>query len=93
MIPHPLSTIQLPRMLRGCIYAARCCALFGAADDIRSQSKSAVCAGLGMSAVGCARMVDATPITVADLPLCGAFSPKQRLRIWTGQFAIFSWFI
>ena len=69
-ISQPLSTIQLPRMLRACTYAARCCALFGAANDTRSNSKSAVCAGLDMNPAGCTRMADATPIVVADFALC-----------------------
>ena len=56
MIPQPLSTIQLPRMLHVCIYAVLLCAFFGAADDTRAQSKSDVCAALDMSTADCNRI-------------------------------------
>ena len=90
MIPQPLSTIQLPRLLHACIYAALLCAFFGVSDDNRSKSKSAVCAGLDMNPAGCARMADTSPIATVDLPLCGVLSSQQHLRIWTGdlQFSI-----
>ena len=53
MIPHTLPTIQLPRMLRGCIYAAFLCALFGVVADTLSQSKSDVCSALDLSVPEC----------------------------------------
>ena len=58
MISHPLSKIQLPRMLRGCIYVALLCASFGAADGTRAQSKSDVCAALDLSGAECSLITD-----------------------------------
>ena len=56
MTSHPLSKIQLQRLLRGCIYAVLFCAFFGAADDTRAQSKGDVCAALDMSTADCNRI-------------------------------------
>ena len=58
MTPHPLPTIQLPRMLRACIYAVLLCAFFGVVADTRAQSKTDVCDALDMSTADCALITE-----------------------------------
>ena len=58
MISLPLSTIQLQRMLRACIYAVLLCAFFGVVSDARAQSKTVVCRELDMSTADCDRITN-----------------------------------
>ena len=56
MIPRPLSTIQLPRMLRACIFAVLLCAFFGAIPDTLAQTKPQLCTALDLSTDNCSQI-------------------------------------
>ena len=73
MISHQLSTAQLPRLLRSCIYAVLLGAFFGVVSDTRAQSKEAVCAALDMNPAECALIT-----RVSSIPSPGSV----RVRIF-----------
>ena len=65
MIPHPLSTIQLQRMLRACIYATLLCAFFGVVEDAQTQ----LCNALDMSTADCNLLIEASTTLPAGVTL------------------------
>ena len=69
MIPHPLSTIQLQRMLRACIYAVLLCAFLGVVADTRAQSKTDVCNALDLSTAECALITGVSTTLPAGVTL------------------------
>ena len=85
MISHQLSTAQLPRLLRACIYAVLLCAFFGVVSDTRAQTKTEVCNALDMSTADCAlisRDVSTTLPAGVTLPQEGAFATVAIRVSW-----------
>ena len=83
MTQHPLSTIQLQRMLRACIYAALLCAFLGVVSDARAQTKTQVCSVLDMSTAEC-NLIDSVfnfpsgvPWTISNIAIEGASSLRS----------------
>ena len=68
MMSHRLSTIQLQRLLRTCIYVALLCAFFGVVADTRAQlTINDACAALDMSADNCSQ-IRSISFAPPDLP-------------------------
>ena len=77
MIPHQLSTIKLPRILRICIYAGLLCSFFGGATDTRAQT---VCEALDLSALDCTYLTGFTTVLPSGLELPPLRRAGDRVR-------------